>query len=114
LCIALRQWQLLPPLWGFGSAFLLVAIANQAIYPAAQEWILSQAGDDVAVVILSYSQMLIGVAVIMAAFGFSWAAENGRAIWPLVMMLFITAVALLAATTQVPGAAARQSGVSPH
>lgn len=105
LCIVSRQWPLLPTTWSFGLVLLLVAIANQGILPAAQDWIMSRVADADAAVILSYSQTLVSIGMILAGFGLAIAAEDGGAMWPLVMMLGLTIVALVAAT-RVPATTA--------
>lgn len=96
LCIVSRHWQLLPTLWSFGLVLLLAAVANQGVFPAAQDWIMSQVEDAAAAVVLSYSQILVSVGMIAVGFGLAIAAESGGAIWPLVMMTGLASLALLA------------------
>lgn len=103
LGIVTRQWQLLPTLWSFGLVLLLVAVANQGVFPAAQDWIMSRVDDDDAAVVLSYSQTLVTIGTIFVGFGLAIAAEDGGAIWPLIMMLVLAIVAL-AAATRIPAA----------
>lgn len=76
---------------------MLSPLANQAVWPAAYDWIFSQASDEDAVVVISYSRIVVGVGVIFAGFAFSVAAEYGPAIWPLGLLLALTARACLAA-----------------
>ncbi|MGD9619222.1 MAG: hypothetical protein AB7G47_02370 [Mycolicibacterium sp.] len=96
LCIVSRQWQLLPTLWSFGLVLLLAAVANQGVFPASQDWIMSKVEEDAAAVVLSFSQILVSVGMIVVGFGLAIAAESGGAIWPLVMMTGLASLALLA------------------
>jgi MFS family permease len=105
LCIVTLKWQLLPTIWSFGLVLLLVAVANQGVFPAAQDWIMSKVEDDAATVVLSYSQILVSIGMIIVGFGLAIAAEVRGAIWPLVMMVGLAFAALLAANWVPAGGA---------
>jgi MFS family permease len=99
ICIASQHWHPLPGLWTFGTVLLLSALANQAVWPAAYDWVFGHASDEqTAVVVISYSQIVVSLGVIFASFAFSLAAEYGPDVWPLGLLLALTAVACLAAT----------------
>lgn len=96
-CIVAQRWHLLPGLWALGPVILLSALANQAVWPAAYDWIFGQASAEEAVVVISYTRIVVSVGVIFAGFAFSVAAEYGPDVWPLGLLLALTAVACLAA-----------------
>lgn len=106
ICIVSQSWYLVPGLWALGPALLLSALANQAVWPAAYDWVFGQASDEEAVVVISYSQVAVGLGVIFVAFAFSVAAEYGPDVWPLGLLLALAALACLAAT-RVPRTTAR-------
>lgn len=97
-CIVSQRWHLLPGLWALGPVLMLSALANQAVWPAAYDWIFGQASAEDAAVVISYTRIVVSVGVIFAAFAFSIAAEYGPEVWPLGLLLVLTAVACLAAT----------------
>ena len=109
LCIVSQQWHLLSGMWTLGPVLLLSAIANQAILPAAYDWVFGHASAEDAAVVISYSQIVVSVGFIFAGFAFSIAAEYGPDVWPLGLLLALTGVACLAAM-QVPRTAAGVSG----
>jgi MFS family permease len=102
LCLVLRAFHL-PPVWTFGVAMLLAAVANQAIYPASQDWIFGQASEDARVVVVSFSQLLMNLGMIPIGFTLGLVASYAPAAWPLGVMLCIGAVAA-AVAAQVPRA----------
>ena len=96
-CIVSQRWHLLPGLWALGPVILLSALANQAVWPAAYDWIFGQASAEEAVVVISYTRIVVSVGIIFAGFALSVAAEYGPDVWPLGLLLALTAVACLAA-----------------
>jgi MFS family permease len=106
LCIVSQLWHVLTGLWALGPVLLLSALANQAVWPAAYDWVFGHASDEQAVVAISYSQIVVSLGVILAAFAFSVAAEYGPDVWPLALLLTLTAMACLAAT-RVPRTAVK-------
>lgn len=96
LLILLRASHLLSPVMTFGVVMLLAAVANQPLYVAGQDWLFSHAPEDARTAILAFSQIVLSLGTIVASFGFAMLASHGSAIWPLVVMLCISAVALLA------------------
>jgi MFS family permease len=98
ICILSLRWHVLPGLWAFGPVLLLSALANQAVWPAAYEWVFDHTSDEQAVMAISYSQIVVSLGVIFAAFAFSVAAEYGPDVWPLGLLLALTTLACLAAT----------------
>jgi MFS family permease len=106
ICILSQRWHLLPGLWALGPVLLLSALASQAVWPAAYDWVFGHASAEQAVVVISYSQIVVSLAVIFAAFAFSLAAEYGPDVWPLGLLVSLTALACLAAT-RVPRIAAK-------
>jgi len=100
-CIVSQRWHLVPGLWALGPVLMLSALANQAVWPAAYDWIFGQASDEEAVVVISYTRTVVSVGVIFAGFALSVAAESGPDVWPLGLLLALTALAC-AAATQVP------------
>lgn len=106
ICIVSQHWHLLLGLWSLGPVLLLSALANQAVWPAAYDWVFGNASAEQAVVVISYSQIVVSLGVIFAGFAFSVAAEHGPDGWPLGLLLALTAVACLAAT-RVPRTAAK-------
>ena len=97
-CIVGQRWHLLPGLWALGPVILLSALANQAVWPAAYDWIFDQASAEEAVVAISYTRIVVSVGVIFAGFAFSVAAEYGPDVWPLGLLLALTTLACVAAT----------------
>jgi len=91
---------------------MLSAPANQAVWPAAYYWIFGQASEEDAVVVISYSRIVVSVGAIFAGFAFSVAAEYGPDIWPLGLLLALTALACLAAAGAPRTAVAVQSGAT--
>ena len=75
-CIVSQRWHLLPA-GGPGPVILLSALANQAVWPAAYDWIFGQASAEDAVVVISYTRIVVSVGIIFAGFAFSVAAEYG-------------------------------------
>jgi MFS family permease len=110
LCISSQMFRVLPALWTFGLAMLLALVANQAIYPASQEWILRRTPANLRVVILSYSQIVFNVGLLVPAFALGLIAGQGPAIWPLALMLSLNVTAIVAAA-QVPRAKRRTQRV---
>jgi hypothetical protein len=106
ICIVSQRWHLLPGLWALGPVLLLSAVANQAVWPAAYDWVFGHASDEQAVVVISYSQIVVSLGVIFAGFALSVAAEYGPDVWPLGLLLALTALACLAAT-RVPRTTAK-------
>ena len=106
ICIVSQRWHLLPGLWAMGPVLLLSALANQAVWPAAYDWVFGHASDEQAVVVISYSQIVVSLGVIFAGFALSVAAEYGPDVWPLGLLLALTALACLAAT-RVPRTTAK-------
>jgi predicted MFS family arabinose efflux permease len=104
------MFRVLPALWTFGLAMLLALVANQAIYPASQEWILRRTPANLRVVILSYSQIVFNVGLLVPAFALGLIAGQGPAIWPLALMLSLNVTAIVAAA-QVPRAKRRTQRV---
>ena len=100
-CIAVQHWHMLPGLWAFGPVLLLSALANQAVWTAAYEWVYGYAGPKQAVVVITYSKTVVSLGVIVVGFALSMAAEHGPDIWPLGLLLAQTALACIAAA-QVP------------
>jgi hypothetical protein len=96
-CIVSQRWHLLPGLWALGPVILLSALANQAVWPAAYDWIFGQASAEEAVVVISYTRIVVSVGLIFAGLALSVAAEYGPDVWPLGLLLALTAVACLAA-----------------
>ncbi len=105
-CIVSQRWHLLPGLWALGPVILLSALANQAVWPAAYDWIFGQASAEEAVVVISYTRIVVSVGLIFAGFALSVAAEYGPDVWPLGLLLALTAVACLAAA-RVPRTAVK-------
>jgi len=103
-CIVSQRGHLLPGLWALGPVLMLSALANQAVWPAAYDWIFGQAHGEEAVVVISYSRIVVSGGVIVAGFALSVAAEYGPDVWPLGLLLALTALACLAAT-RVPRSA---------
>jgi len=95
-CIVSQRWHLLPGLWALGPVLLLSALANQAVWPAAYDWIFGEATGEDAVVVISYTRIVVSAGVIVAGFAFSVAAEYGPDVWPLGLLLALTAFACLA------------------
>lgn len=56
--------------------------------------------------VISYSQIVVSLGVIFASFAFSVGAEYGPDVWPLGLLLALTALACLAAT-RVPRTTAK-------
>lgn len=97
-CIVSQAFHLLPAVWTFGLAMLLAAVANQAIYPAAQDWIFGETTEDVRVSVLGFSQIITSSALIVTGFVYGIIADHGPAIWPLGIVLAIACLAVVAAT----------------
>ena len=104
-CIVSQQWHVLPGLWTLGPVLLLSALANQAVWPAAYDWVFGHVSAEEAVVVISYGQIVISLGVIFVAFAFSMAAEYGPDIWPLGLLLALTGVACVAAVRVPRGSA---------
>ncbi|NTY58604.1 hypothetical protein [Mycolicibacterium sphagni] len=102
LCIASQQWQIVPGLWAFGPAMLLSAVANQALLPAAYDWIFDHADPADAAVLISCTHIVISLGMIVAGFALGLIAEGAPAVWPLLTMLVLTVVAGVAGV-QAPG-----------
>ncbi len=111
LCIAAQQWHIVPGLWAFGPAMLLSAVANQALLPAAYDWIFDHAGDADVAVLISCTHILISLGMIVAGFALGMIAEGAPAIWPLVTML-VLAVAAAFSAVQAPGIQRERSQVT--
>jgi hypothetical protein len=105
VCIVSQRSHLLPGVWALGPVLLLSALANQIVWPAAYDWVFSHASGEEAVVVISYSQIVVSLGVIFVGFAFGVAAEYGPDIWPLGLLLALTALACLAAA-RVPRIAA--------
>ena len=97
LCTLMQIFRLLPPVWIFGLTMLLVAVASQAVGPAAQDWIFSETAEEDRVVVVSYTQIIASVAAIVLGFIFGFVAGYGSAMWPLAIMLGVNVAALCAA-----------------
>jgi hypothetical protein len=104
VCIAALQLHLLPPVWIFGTVLLLASVANQAIFPAAQDWIFRETTSDSRAMAISLSQLTVNGQQIGLAFLFGVLAIAGPAIWPLVVVLSTSALALATALS-IPRAA---------
>ena len=96
LCIANVIVETIPSLWAFGIIMLLASVANQAVYPASLTWIFSAAPEDVRVTLISFSQLTMNVAVIVAAFALGTIAGVAP-LWPLLAMLCLSGLAFWAA-----------------
>lgn len=103
LCVASQQWHIVPGLWAFGPAMLLSAVANQALLPAAYDWIFDHADSGDAAVLISCTHIVISVGMIVAGFALGLIAEGAPAVWPLLIMLVLIIAAGISAT-QAPGA----------
>jgi hypothetical protein len=90
-------FRLLPMVWTFGFAMLLMAIASQAVFPASHDWIEREVTDDEKVVVLSFTQIVVSVASIGIALVFGLVARHGSALWPLAIMLAFNTIAVIAA-----------------
>ena len=77
-CIVSQHWHLVPGLWALGPVLLLSALANQAVWPAAYDWIFGRASAEDAAVVISYTRIVVSVGVIFAAF----ASQRGGRVWP--------------------------------
>jgi hypothetical protein len=97
LTLSLMAFQLLPKVWTFGLAMLLTAIATQAVFPASHDWIEREATEDERVAVLSFTQILVSVVSIGIAFVFGVIARHGSALWPLLIVLALNAIAAIAA-----------------
>jgi hypothetical protein len=95
--VAALPQHLLPQVWIFGIVLLLASVANQAIYPAAQDWLFAETTSDSRPVAISLSQ--IGVNGLQIGLGFLLGviAVAGPAIWPLVVVLSASALAVATA-----------------
>lgn len=102
LCVATQQWHIVPGLWAFGPAMLLSAVANQALLPAAYDWIFGHAADLDTAVLISCTHIVISLGMIVAGFALGLIAEGAPAVWPLLMMMALTIVAGISAL-QAPG-----------
>ncbi|WP_431232662.1 hypothetical protein ACQ856_25155 [Mycolicibacterium psychrotolerans] len=111
LCIASQQWHIVPGLWAFGPAMLLSAVANQALLPAAYDWIFDHADSADAPVLISCTHIVISLGMIIAGFTLGLLAEGAPAIWPLVTMLVLTVAAAISAV-QAPGIQRERSQVT--
>ncbi|MEZ0357500.1 MFS transporter [Mycobacterium sp. SA01] len=111
LCIAAQQWHIVPGLWAFGPAMLLSAVANQALLPAAYDWIFDHADSADAAVLISCTHIVISLGMIVAGFTLGLIAEGAPAIWPLVTMLVLTVAAAFSAV-QAPGIQRERSQVT--
>ena len=98
ICIVSQHWHPFLGLWAFGPVLLLSAIANQVVWPAAYDWVFGHISAEQAVVVISYSKIVVSVGLIFAGFAFSVAAEYGPDIWPLGLLLAATFVACLLAS----------------
>ena len=96
-CIVSQHWHPMPGLWAFGPVLLLSALANQPLWTAAYDWVFGCATAEQAVVVITYSKIVLGLGVIVAGFALSVAAERGPDIWPLGLLLALNALACLAA-----------------
>lgn len=105
-CIVSQHWHPMPGLWAFGPVLLLSALANQPLWTAAYDWVFGCASAEQAVVVITYSKIVLGLGVIVGGFALSLAAEHGPNIWPLGLLLALTAFACLAAT-RVPHTTAK-------
>jgi hypothetical protein len=72
---------------------LLSAVANQALLPAAYDWIFDHADSADAAVLISCTHIVISLGMIVAGFALGMIAEGAPAVWPLVTMLVLTVVA---------------------
>jgi predicted MFS family arabinose efflux permease len=102
LLIFLRASHILPPVMTFGVVMLLAAVANQPLYVAGQDWLFSHTPEDARMVILALSQIVLSMGTIVASFGIAMLASDASGTWPLVVMLCISAVALLTALAEIP------------
>lgn len=96
LCTLMQIFRL-PPVWIFGLTMLLVAVASQAVGPAALDWVFSETAEEDRLVVVSYTQIIASVAAIALGFIFGFVAGYGSAMWPLAIMLGVNVAALCAA-----------------
>lgn len=97
LCIVSLTFDLMPAMLTFELTMLLAAMANQAVFPAGLDWIYREATEDVRVVVIMFSQLVVGVAVILIGFALGVLAGQAPATWPLAIIISGAAIALLAA-----------------
>ena len=98
LCIVSLTYDLLPHMLTFEFVIALAAMANQAIAPAALDWIYKKTTDDVRVLVISFSQFVVGVASMLVALVLGMVARQAPATWPLVVLILGTGLSALAAT----------------
>lgn len=72
LCIVSQRWHPLPGVWGFGPVLLLSALAGQAVWTAAYDWVFGHASPEHAVVVITYSKIMFSLGVIVAGFARAW------------------------------------------
>ena len=106
-----QHWQLLPRLWTFGPVLLLSALASQAVWPAAYDWLFQHASAEHAAVVVSYTRFVTSLAVVFVGFALAVAAEQAPAVWPLGLLLALTVVACLT-VTRIPPTVATLTPVS--
>ena len=109
--IVSQHWQLLPGLWIFGPVLLLSALANQAVWPAAYDWLFQHASAEHAAVVVSHTRFVTSLAVVFVGFALAVAAEQAPAVWPLGLLLALSVVACLA-VTRIPPTVATLTPVS--
>ncbi|MBO0676511.1 hypothetical protein JRC04_03430 [Mycolicibacterium sp. S2-37] len=97
-CLVLHGLHVVPLVWLIGGAILLVAVANQGVYPASQDWIFDRADGDARVVVFGFSQLVMNLASMPLGFVVAVLAANGPAIWPIAVMLGIALLAGASAT----------------
>ncbi|MDT5090687.1 MAG: hypothetical protein QOH60_50 [Mycobacterium sp.] len=97
LSLTLMAFRLLPMVWIFGLAMLMMAIASQGVFPASHDWIEREVSDDDRIVVLSFTQIVVSVVSIGIVFVLGLIARHGSALWPLAIMLALNTIAVIAA-----------------
>jgi len=98
LCVVSLAFDLMHPMLTFELVILLAAMANQAVYPAALDWIYRETTEDVRVLVITFSQVFVTIAVMLISFILGLVAAQAPALWPLAIIVSGAAIAALAAT----------------
>ena len=93
LCIVAEMFRLTSAPWIYGIVLAMAAVSALAVSTAKQVWLLRNAGDD-RLLIISFSQMVVGVASALIAGGLAALAHVQGAIWPVWLVLVLDVLAM--------------------
>ncbi len=93
LCVVADAFHLTAAVWLYGIVLALAAVSALAVSTAKQVWLLRRAGED-RLLIISFSQVVIGIASAIIAAGLAALAHIQGAIWPVYVVLALDLLAM--------------------